>query len=465
MEKRMRQAMVAMLVVAAAVVVQAEDGPFTVDFSRTVGRIKPLNGMCNAAPIYNTQTKGLEEEVRNLRIPFYRFHDAAHENPGYALVDVSRVFPLFNLDPDDPGNYDFRATDDYLRPCVEAGAKIEFRLGESIEHARVAYRTNPPADLEKWAEICAHVVRHYNAGWADGHRWGIGYWSVWEEPNNPELFTGTDSYERVYFPLYSATVRRLKREFPDLKVGGPNSMGAWGAPSKFVDYCQRSGTPLDFLSWTQYSRKPEQFAERVRFWRKYLDERGFAKTELFISEWHFGPLSWSGHGSINAKAYAREWERELTSMPAVAFTDALLIRMQDEPVDAMFFYSMLAGCWGVFDADRSPNGHYHALRAFAELARGENRVAAETCPAPGWYLLASKDGEGRGRVLLSALHAEGYRMPQLRLKGNVKPVSVKVIDAVRAFEEVPDWTWDGNVLFIPRLCSDSSIWLVETEFK
>lgn len=434
--------------------------PFTVDFSQEVGAIKKLNGICNAAPLNGTQKGGLEKEIAALKIPFYRFHDAALENPGYALVDVTRIFPLFHLDADDARNYNFEVTDDYIRGCVESGAKIDFRLGESIEHARKNYRVNPPKDFEKWAEICAHIVRHYNAGWAKGFHWNIEYWSVWEEPDNPELLTG-DSYEKVYFPLYAATVKRLKREFPGIKVGGPNCMGPWNSFDKFIDYCAANALPLDFACWTRYARRPEEYFDEVVRVRKFLNERGYAKTEININEWHLAPVSWSGFGSIGSARHGAEWLRELTATPSVVFVDATLIKMQDAPVDAMFYYSMKTSSWGIFDSRKQPRGHYYALKAFAPLAEDGTRVAAPTCPDRGWYQLASKGKDGRGHVLLAALHAEGD--PRLVLKGGVKPVSVQVIDTVRNLEPVADWNWNGKVLRIPRLYSDSCVWLVEVE--
>ena len=88
--------------------------PFTVDFSQAVGKIRPLNGLCNATPLYNSRTRSINDKVLKLEIPYYRFHDASLENPGIELVDVCRIFPLFHADADDPRNYDFRATDDYL---------------------------------------------------------------------------------------------------------------------------------------------------------------------------------------------------------------------------------------------------------------------------------------------------------------------------------------------------------------
>ncbi len=33
--------------------------------------------------------------------------------------------------------------------------------------------TIPPADFNKWAIICEHIIRHYNEGWADEYLYSI----------------------------------------------------------------------------------------------------------------------------------------------------------------------------------------------------------------------------------------------------------------------------------------------------
>ena len=60
-----------------------------------------------------------------------------------------------------------------------------YRLGVTIEnHAWIKnYHAKPPRDFAKWARICEHIVRHYNEGWADGFKWNIKYWEIWNEPD------------------------------------------------------------------------------------------------------------------------------------------------------------------------------------------------------------------------------------------------------------------------------------------
>ena len=89
------------------------DSLFSVDFEKTDGYVKQLNGLCNTAGISRLGDPELDEleAFKELDIPLTHFHDDALVNPGYALVDVSRIFPLFRADENDPLNYDFAPTD------------------------------------------------------------------------------------------------------------------------------------------------------------------------------------------------------------------------------------------------------------------------------------------------------------------------------------------------------------------
>ena len=61
-------------------------------------------------------------------------------------------------------------------------------------------------DFRKWTEICAGIVRHYNCGWANGFKFGIKYWEIWNEPENPPMWDGT---RQEFFELYRTASLRL----------------------------------------------------------------------------------------------------------------------------------------------------------------------------------------------------------------------------------------------------------------
>ena len=224
-----------MLVAAAAATTLAGGATdLCVDFSREVGVVKPVHGV-NNGPV-RPMPWGQQNEFRDAGIPFMRTHDTHSMWGGSHYVDVPNIFPDFDADENDPKNYDFTFTDGYLKPYVEAGVKIFYRLGVTIEnYASVKrYTTKPPKDFAKWGRICEHIVRHYNEGWADGHRWNIEYWEIW---NEPEAVRGEDSAmwsgtEQQFFELYRAAANEIKSKHPGVKVGGYGAMGFYAVDMK-----------------------------------------------------------------------------------------------------------------------------------------------------------------------------------------------------------------------------------------
>ena len=153
-----------------------------VDFAKTLGRIRPLNGVNNGPFVDGSHTADMNVRHKEAGFPSVRLHDCHWPNPN--VVDIPAIFPLFHADADDPKNYVFGPTDRYLAPIADRGAEIVYRLGVSIEH-QPALHTQPPADFDKWAKICINVIRHYNDGWADGRHYGLRYFEIWNEPAVP----------------------------------------------------------------------------------------------------------------------------------------------------------------------------------------------------------------------------------------------------------------------------------------
>ena len=434
----------------------------TVDFAKENGRIRRLNGLCNTARISNSMHAKSDRlpRIKELEVPCTRYHDAALHDPGYALVDVSRIFPLFHLDADDPRNYIFKPTDDYVMRTLETGSEVEFKFGESIEHSKDRYRVNPPTDLKKYADICLHIVRHYNAGWANGYKLNIRRWSVWEEPNNEQILHCPDGDNLgTYCRLYEAIVKAVKGEFPDLKVGGPVDMYDLSFRRGFVQYCRDHSLPLDFVMFTDYSRDPEDMFARFVETRKMVDELGFKDAKLAAGEWHYGPTDFEDLN--NDPKVARATAADLKGADSGVYTASVLARMQDSPADELFFYAPGSGGWGFFEAG-GMNATWYAFKAFQMMsAKGAaTRVDVPSKHGYGRYVLASKC-HGRGWVMLcnfKRLH-DAY----LELKGGA-PVSVRRLDQETMLEEVSAWDWDAQrrILWLKQpLGSTSAMWLVE----
>jgi len=373
-----------------------------VQASSVIGAIRRVNGINNSAPLaYNKHPESnLVSAFKGLKIPMTRFHDAALFDFAYQLVDVSRIFPIWNADIDNPDNYCFAETDDYIAQCLATGSQIEYRLGESIEPSSRYYRTAPPKDYGRWADICVHIIRHYNAGWANGFHHNIRYWSIWEEPNNPNLWHG-DFNE--YFRLYAVAAKKIKAAFPDLKVGGPQT--TWGGEkliqcrAKFIEYCRENSVPIDFCSWTVYVREPEEMVEQINYTRHHLDRFGYKDAEVNIAEWHYGPISWDVCGVAGEKA---EQERaEMRGINSAAFTAYSLSLFQDTPLTMSYFYTAFEDSFGLFNRDYLPNKDYYAFKAFAAIADCTQRIAASPRPHRSVRVLAGKRADGNVVLLVS----------------------------------------------------------------
>lgn len=237
-----------------------------IDFNRPTGKaIKPLHGVNRPEP----QFEGKMVRLADIGVPFARLHDCGGSFGRNTLVDIPNIFRDFSADPEDPSAYDFAFTDAYLATIVRSGMEPFFRLGVTIEgfHKIKAYRIFPPSDPEKWAIISEHIIRHYNEGWANGFHFGIRYWEIWNEPDNPDCWLGT---KEDFFRLYQVSSRHLKKCFPELRIGGYAGCGfyqitrtelnplmktllAWF--DAFLEYVKNPDTAcvLDFFSFHLYS--------------------------------------------------------------------------------------------------------------------------------------------------------------------------------------------------------------------
>lgn len=165
--------------------------------------------------------------------------------------------------------------------------KVFYRLGTSIEHTSNKNATNTlnPQDHEKYAEALAGIVRHYTRGWADGFKWDIEYWELFNEPNITPCWRGTRD---EFIDLFVTCLKRLKGEFPELKIGGPAL--AWlDEPfmRELFAACKKAGVAPDFFSWHWYGLDPEEPVRQTARAKALVAECGFPDIELILNEWHY----------------------------------------------------------------------------------------------------------------------------------------------------------------------------------
>ncbi|MHB0998719.1 MAG: GH39 family glycosyl hydrolase [Armatimonadota bacterium] len=378
-----------------------------VDFSISKGTIKPLHGL-NNGPVGYGGLVDVSHYYRELGVPYVRLHDPNWPHP--REVDIPQVFPDFNADPADPASYRFDQTDRYIQRILNTGAKIVYRLGVSIEHTEKKYYTDPPADFQKWAQICLGIIRHYTEAWADGIQDGVEYWEIWNEPDTGSLmWNGT--FEQ-YLELYRTTSQAIKAYNPDIKVGGYAVAYPQGPTSKvtdFLSFCRENSLPLDFFSWHNYAASPEEIAGNATYIRDRLDEYGFTATESHFNEWNLwlpdnGPVFAPGYEYVRREAFDRQ-----KNQIGASFVAGTLIKLQDLPVDVANYYDgqPLALYCGIFDYYGVPQKAYRAFKAFKDMLDYSERVSAEvSAEDKNIYNLAAIDQEnGKAAVLIS--HFDG----------------------------------------------------------
>lgn len=399
-----------------------------VNFDAKNGAIKPMHSV-NNGPI-NSRNISNEELYAQAGIPYARNHDAAFcaNYGGSHTVDIPSIFPNFDADVNDPASYDFTLTDMYLTRIANTGTKVFYRLGVKIEHEPKKYGIIAPKDPFKWAQICEHVIRHYNEGWADGLHMGIEYWEIWNEPDLHGLcWVGTDEQ---FFELYETTATHLKFCFPHLKIGGPAVCGLNPDYLKrFFDWMTRDGkrVPMDFFSWHRYTCDPRSIAEGAETARALLERYGYTETESILDEWN----------------YIRNWEpaeemkynyRVMTKwMKGAAFIAASMQVGQDAPLDHMMYYDARpCGYNGLFaDYTLEPLRGYYSICFFNHLYRLGQAAACETS-CDELYATAA-EGEDGEKALLLTYYADDDSAVDMPVRLEVSGLP---LDAVLTYEQL-----------------------------
>lgn len=403
-------------------VLPAEPLNAVVHFDRTNGMFRPLHGV-NKGPQALGGLIDLGEKYRELGIPFIRLHDCQWPYPD--VVDIHAIFRNPEADPEKPESYDFALTDEYLTAAQRTGARIVYRLGESIEHGAVKRFVHPPKDAQRWAAIARGIIRHYNEGWAGGFRYGIDYFEIWNEPENrPAMWTGT---EEEFLRFYGIASRAIKAAYPNLKVGGP-AFGYSGRiaqgefqPSEFVQrflaHCQTEKAPLDFFSWHCYTADTGELVARVNGVRALLDRSGFATAESHLNEWNYLPdNSWGAFTKTATPALRRQFFERASGMEGAAFVTGALMRFQDAPLDLACLFHGELGTFGIFDEFGGETRTFQGIRLFHQfLANSRVRAEIEGGASPDSVLLAGRDGT-RAFILITHSGASEQTL-KLNLRG------------------------------------------------
>ena len=412
-------------------------------------KIKPVHGV-GQPPFFGRNYK-LFRCLKDAHVPYSRLHDVGGAVSGQGIyVDIPNLFKDFDADPENPDSYSFAFTDDLLHALVTNGVAPYFRLGVSIENYVVELgprKIFPPKDNLKWAKICEGVVRHYTEGWANGFKWKIDYWEIWNEPDGEEppesnaMWRGTF---QQYLDLYGTAQKYLKAKFPHLQFGGYGSCGfevlcsSWKPErashhmrcfNDFMDYIGKNNCPPDFFSFHCYGPW-WKIEKQANYARQELDKAGLKHVPIHLTEW----LSAHGVG---------------TARQAALLADTI-VRLQGSPVDLATIYDARcsSGMYSpLFDpAKWAPRKAYYAFRAFGDLyALGTE--APVSCSNREIAALAAVGSDGNAAMMV--VNPTDKALPFISDFGGRKVESVRVTDDSRDWGEAE----------VPSVLTPYSIWL------
>ena len=372
-----------------------------VDFDNIVDEMRPVHNI-DRMPEYV-----VDSEVNSLftgaNMTSCRTHDIN-------CTDIHRIFPDFSKDVNDENSYNFAESDSALVAIVDTGMEPFFRLGVSwsdpvAEHDHLV----PPADYTKWSQICEHIILHYNEDWADGFKYGIEYWEIWNEPENSDdisdnhFWIGTDE---EFFRLYDTAAKYLKNKFPDLKIGGYGSCGFYaltktnavntGATPRnqyfityfqnFLSYIKEHNSPMDFFTWHSYTTT-EKNARYIEYIRENLAKAGYGEAEIICDEWNYNPTE---NDKIDRRYGANQ-----TSM---------LIMFQNEGLDMAHYYDGDddGQLWaGLFVNGRQPSSAYYGFWAFGQMYKLGHQAKISNLWLPEDLYAVAAAGEDGKALLIS----------------------------------------------------------------
>ena len=386
-------------------------GVIRVDFDHTVAEMRPVHNV-GRMPEYETNSE-VNRRFTEANMTSCRTHDIN-------CTDIHRIFPDFSADVNDESSYHFAESDKVLASIVDTGMEPFFRLGISYSNP-VADRDHlvPPADYDKWSQICEHIIRHYNEGWANGFRYDIEYWEIWNEPENSDdisdnhFWIGTDE---EFFRLYDTAAKYLKGKFPALKIGGYGSCGFYaltktnvvnnGATPRnqyfvtyfqnFLAYIREHHSPMDFFTWHSYTTT-EKNARYIDYVRENLAKAGYGDAEIICDEWNYNPTE-------NEKLDRRNGANQ-TSM---------LIMFQNKGLDMAHYYNGDddATLWsGLFMKGRQPSPAYYGFRAFGQMYRlGRQAEIKNLRLFKDLYALAAAGEDGQALLIANVSEKRDRRL-------------------------------------------------------
>ena len=309
----------------------------------------------------------LRRAARDIGFQYVRFHGLLSDDVGTLVQHRNdRIHSFFNA---------HRIWDAVLDAGMRPFVELSF-MPTAIASGRATvfhYHANvtPPRDWAEWSELvrrlAATAVARYGA--SEVEQW---FFEVWNEPNLRSFWRGTRAQ---YFQLYRESARALKEISPELRVGGPaTAQNAW--IEEFLDDCERTQTPVDFVSTHHYptdrtvSASHDTEIQLATMQRNILreeaqDSRRRARGKpLFYTEWN---TSSDGHDPRHDEPYAAAFIVK-TVLQANGLVDAYSFWTFSDIFEERYFPShAFHGGFGLLTLDGIAKPSYRAFQLLHRL--------------------------------------------------------------------------------------------------
>ncbi len=267
--------------------------------------------------------------------------------------------------------YDWTDLDRRLDFMQKVGCELIFCISYMPEpydavpdHDRHSY----PRDWDEFGELVYQAAKHCIDRGAP-----VKYWEVWNEINtgwmrDPE---GWD-HLKTYTTLYDTCWKAVRRADPKAWIGGPCvASGPWNENDprgpgvkgeRFMrglfEHCEKTGAPLDFVTWHEYFQPASVMKKEAEQIRKYLNEYPKVKSqvkEFAVTEW--GYAWWHDRAGDNEVGGAWAAASLLKGWMAAGVQKPCWFYVKD-------FCSPPCGDWGMFTSNNKPKPVANVCRLF-----------------------------------------------------------------------------------------------------
>ena len=298
-----------------------------------------------------------------------------------------------------PGEFDFSDFDSRLAAAEAAGLKMLAILDYDtpwIHESPDGKVLISEDQLPHWLNFVEQVVTRY------GSR--VAAYEIWNEPNFPVFWTGTDE---EFFTLTRETVRLIKRLRPDMPVAAGSIMyhPVMGGPS-FLDRLLESGAAdlADVISIHTYGLSPTILGERAGDALKKIRAAGF-EGSLWVTETGVPTGGFYPHAVAPGKQGSFMVKTLITSWAAGADKVFIYTMFDSHPLGEAPGGTSSEGFFGLYGKNGTAKTGALALERLAPVLSGASRFSPDrldtssgTVGLAEMYVFETADG----RVLLAA---------------------------------------------------------------